>query len=150
MSYKRKGKSKFLMLDRYLYQSKAWRASSPNERAAYMELKTAYDGFNNGRIGLSVRALAEAINVGKNAAQQALAGLEAKGFIVRTKRSGFSVKNRTATEWRLTEYPCDVTGGQASKEFMRWEPEEKSTVPFQVRTVPSQVQSHPESEAKIA
>jgi hypothetical protein len=34
----------------------------------------------------------------------------------------FSLKKRHATEWRLTEFPCDITHAlMGSKEFMRWQ-----------------------------
>ena len=36
-------------------------------------------------------------------------------------RGGFSSrKDRRATEWRLAEHACDVTGELATKSFMRW------------------------------
>ena len=66
------------------------------------------------------------------------------------KRSGFNVKNRAATEWRLTEYQCDVTGQLATKDFMRWTPEEKNTVRPQGHTVRPQGQWQPEKEVNHA
>ena len=123
---KRKGKSKFLMIEGYVYRSAAFQALNPNERTAYEELKWRYDGFNNGRIGISNRELAAALRSSKDTARRALDGLVEKGFLEKTKLSGFNVKNRVATEWRLTEYKCNVTGELSTKRFMKWQPEKKT------------------------
>ncbi|MFK4824686.1 hypothetical protein ACI0FM_07830 [Paenochrobactrum sp. BZR 588] len=123
--FKRKGKSKFIMIDSYVKRSPAWKALTPVERAVYIEVKWRYDGVNNGRIGLGLRELAEEINMGRDTAGRALDALVGYGFIVKTKASAFNVKNRAATEWRLTEYTCDVTGELPTKTFMKWEPKKK-------------------------
>jgi hypothetical protein len=123
--YKRKGKQKFIMLPAWLMKSAAWHSLTAVERAAYLEVKLLYDGLNNGRIGLGCRDLADSLRMGHSTAAQALKGLEAKGFIVKTKASAFHVKSRVVSEWRLTEYRCDLTGDLPSKDFMRWVPETK-------------------------
>ena len=118
--FKRKGKSKYVQLDGYIMRSEAWASLTPNDKAAYLEYKWRYDGHNNGRIGLGCRELAEALKSSKDTALRSQESLIEKGFIVKTKASGFSVKNRTATEWRLTEYACNLTGDLATKDFTRW------------------------------
>jgi hypothetical protein len=55
--------------------------------------------------------------------------LQDRGFLVITKASAFSLKTKTATEWRLTEFACDISNAVASREFMRWSGAEKNTVP---------------------
>lgn len=135
--FKRKGKQKFIMIEAYVKRCAAWRALTPIERSAYIEVKWRYDGLNNGRIGLGCRELADEINMSRNTADRALDVLAEKGFIVKSKASAFNVKNRAVTEWRLTEYKCDVTGELASKEFMRWEPAKKP------QSHPRDTQSHP-------
>lgn len=124
--YKRKGKPKFLMLQAYIVKSDAWQSLTPNERAAYLELKWRYDGFNNGWIGLGERELAKSLHTSRETARRALAGLVDKGFVMRARLSGFSMKTRVATEWRLTEYPCDATRSGPTKDFMRWRPSDFS------------------------
>jgi hypothetical protein len=54
-----------------------------------------------------------------------------RGFIVAVTRGGFNVKDkqRQSTEWRLTEFNCDVTGSLPSKDFARWSPEFISRYP---------------------
>ncbi|MDX3976990.1 hypothetical protein [Shinella sp.] len=134
---KRKGKSKFIMLEGYVKRSAAWRALTPIERCAYLEVKWRFSGTNNGRIGLGCRELADELNMGRDSANRALEGLIEKGFIAKARSSGFNVKNRVVTEWRLTEYPCDVTGELPTKDFMRWTPTKKA------QSDPSDTQSDP-------
>ena len=135
--YRRKGQSKHIRIDGYVKRSDAWKSLSPVERCAYLEMKWRYNGYNNGFIGLGCRELAAEIGMGRTTASQALEGLLAKGFVAKAKPSAFSVKNRAATEWRLTEYKDDATGELASKDFMRWRPEKKQ------QSVPPVTQSAP-------
>lgn len=135
--WKRKGKSKFIMIDGYVKRSAGWQALTPIERAAYIEVKWRYDGNNNGRIGLGCRELADELNMSRDTAARSLDGLQAKGFVIKAKPSAFNVKNRAVTEWRLTEYPCDVTDELPTKEFMRWAPAQNQ------QSHPSDTQSHP-------
>ena len=53
---------------------------------------------------------------------RALNTLEQRGFIAVTRKGHFARKegSRAATEWRLTQFSCDVTGAMATKEFARW------------------------------
>lgn len=147
--WKRKGCAKFLMLEGYLIRSAAWQHCTPNDKAIYLELKWRYDGLNNGRIGFGCREAGESIGVSKDTAQRSLDSLEAKGFIVKKRASGFNMKSRLATEWLLTEYGCNVSRELPRKDFMRWQPE-KSTVAFQGRTVAPQGQLTPERRLKCA
>ncbi|MBB3913872.1 hypothetical protein [Rhizobium fabae] len=150
--FKRKGKSKFLMIDGYVMRSAAWAALTANDKAVYLELKWRHDGLNNGRIGLSAREAAAAIGAAsKDTGNRSLDNLREKGFIAISKLSGFNVKSRVSTEWRLTEYACSVTGELPTKDFMRWNPpEEKTTVRPQGHTVRPQGQWTPERRAKRA
>lgn len=134
---KRKGRSKFIMIDGYVKRSAAWKALTPIERAAYLEVKWRYDGVNNGRIGLGCRELGDEINMGRDTAVRALNSLVEKGFIAKAKASAFNVKNRAVTEWRLTEYSCDVSHQLPTKDFMRWGEKNKT------QSHPSDTQSHP-------
>jgi hypothetical protein len=118
---------KFVKLDEYVLRSPARRALTMMERCAYVELKRRYNGTNNGTLGLGCQELADNLGVGRSAAANALAGLERKGFIARQRLSGFNVKNRAATEWRLTEHRNDVNGDLPSKEFMRFDVEKSKT-----------------------
>ena len=110
----------------WMMQTAAWKSLSGNQRAIYVEMAARYNGkTNNGRIHFSAREAATAIHVSKATAARDLAALVERGFIGAMKRGGFNVKDKQAqaTEWRLTEFNCDVTGALPSKEFARWSPE---------------------------
>jgi hypothetical protein len=104
--------------------SAAWQALCGNSRALYVELARRYRGpnSNNGKIPYSVREAAKALNVGRNTAQRCFEQLVKLGFIKVSKRSGFSMKGRVATEWLLTEFPDDTASVPtlATKDFMKW------------------------------
>ena len=128
--------ARHIRLYHWLLRSEAWQSLSANARAVYIEMAARYNGSNNGQIPFSVRDAANRAHIGKNAADAALTLLQARGFIVATRRGAFNVKTKIATEWRLTEFTCDVDHSFATKDFMRWSPEKQNTVPKAGRTVP--------------
>jgi DNA-binding MarR family transcriptional regulator len=148
--FKRKGKSKFLAIEGHMYRSAAYQSLTPNEKVAYQALKWRYNGFNNGFIGLGERELAAEMHVGRDTARRALQTLIERGFIAKAKPSGFNRKDRVATEWRLTELNCDITGELATKDFTRWRPTEKTTGASQVHTGASQVHMSTKKGVKYA
>jgi len=103
--------------------SPAYRALSCYGRALLTELKRLYNGDNNGRLYLSLRAAAEAINANKDTAGKAFSELRAKGFIRPNQIGAYSQKvspdgSMRATTWILSEF---AFGDElASKEYMRW------------------------------
>lgn len=124
-------KRDFVMLERYLLRSVAWRSLDPVARAAYIEFGHRYNGSNNGAIALSMRDLAEALGVGKDTANKAVNNLLDRGFIARMKQGYFSLKSRHCSEYRLTAEKCDVTNSLPSKDFTRWVPKVQNTVRLQ-------------------
>jgi DNA-binding transcriptional MocR family regulator len=130
--HKRTGKDvrsrgRYVSLTEYMLASPSWHALDGNSRALYIELTRRYRGpnSNNGKIPYSVREAAAALNIGRSTAQRCFQRLTALGFIKIGKRSGFSMKGRVSTEWLLTEFPDDTQAKltTASKDFMRWTPE---------------------------
>lgn len=113
---------RYVALHHWLMRTAAWRDLDAVARCAYIELASRYagPGSNNGRIPYSLREMAEALGTSKATAMRALARLQEHGFAVLTKQGAFSVKQQIASEWRLTEFPDDVTGEMASKDFVRW------------------------------
>jgi hypothetical protein len=112
----------------WLMNTLAWKSLDATARAVYIEMARRYagQGSNNGRIHYSVREAADALRIGKSTAARALNDLVDRGFVVVMKKGGFNVKKRHATEWRLTEFPCDVSNQLSTKEFARW-PEKNQT-----------------------
>jgi hypothetical protein len=107
----------------------AWKSLGAIERAMYLDIASRYAGHgtNNGRIGYSVRAAVNEFKIGLATAKRALDKLQERGFIACTTKGAFSRKAKHATEWRLTEFASDVSSELATKEFMRWRPEENKT-----------------------
>ena len=122
----------------YLMQTEAWQGLRALERSIYIEIAARYagDGSNNGTIGYSIREAASTFKVGKSSAARALEILQDRGFIVVRKKGAFSLKNRHSTEWRLTEFGCDLTGALPTKEFTRWSAKNQKPVPAEAPTVP--------------
>lgn len=122
----------------YFMQTEAWQSLRALERSIYIEIAARYagDGSNNGRIGYSIREAASTFGVGKSSAARALEILQDRGFIVARKKGAFSLKSRHSTEWRLTEFGCDLTGALPTKEFARWFPQNQKSVPLRTSAVP--------------
>jgi hypothetical protein len=116
------GSDRYVALTHWMMKTEAWRSLNSVARCAYIELARRYagPGSNNGRLPYSLREMAEALNTSKMTAQRAFKVLQERGFIVEMKRGAFSLKERHATEWRLTEFGDDVTGALATKDFARW------------------------------
>ncbi|MBR0719390.1 hypothetical protein [Bradyrhizobium liaoningense] len=110
---------RFVRLTHRMMQTAAWRSLKGNDRAIYVELVMRYRGNNNGSIPLSVREAARSILVSKATAARSLIRLQDRGFIVTTAKGRFAPQ-RHATEWRLTEFRCDLTGQPASRDFENW------------------------------
>ena len=107
-------------LYRWLLDSPAYLSLSCPARAVLIEIARSYDGFNNGRIGLSIRRASERCKIARGTASRALAELQERGFIDCMTKGGFNRKLPHASEWRLTFWECNVTGELASKKFMSW------------------------------
>jgi len=89
-------------------------------RAILIEIAGVYDGYNNGRLGMSVRRLAERCHLAPGTVTKALRELQDRGFIQCVTRGSFNRKVQHASEWRLTWWPCDVTDKLPEKPFMQW------------------------------
>jgi hypothetical protein len=119
----------------WLLQTSAWKSLSAEARAIYIEMSSRYHGTNNGQIPYSVREAANSLCIGKTTAARAIEMLQDRGFVVVMAKGAFSLKSRHATEWRLTEFGCDVTNALATKDFARWSEDQKA-VPGAGLTVP--------------
>lgn len=139
----RNREGRHVRLYHYVLDSPAWRMLTAAERAIYVDLAKRYDGRNNGRIVYSIREAASELSIGKTKAAEALLRLQQLGFVEITRKGFFHGAAKVASEFRLTEHCCDVTGSPATKDFARVSLEKFSPVRSQVRTVRSQVQDSP-------
>lgn len=140
---------RYVRLMHWFMNTPAWNSLDGNQRAIYVAMAKHYNGSNNGRIHYSVREAVKSLPIGKTTAARALLVLQERGFIVPVTKGAFSVKIKLATEWRLTEFDCNVFGEDASKDFVRWLPNIQNTVPLQPTTVPLQTSSVPVAGPRV-
>jgi hypothetical protein len=107
-----------IRLHHYLLKTSAWLGLSAGARAVYIQIAFRYRGTNNGKIAYSVRDAARECRLNKNTISRTFKELTDGGFIEETRHGALSRKTRVASEWRLTEYRCDLTGSLPSKLFM--------------------------------
>lgn len=119
--HKRSQTAKFVMIERWVQNTEAWRALKPGPRALYIELKSFFNGRNNGDLFLSHRDAAKALNVSKNTIGGYYSELVEKGFIKSTQLAHLGSEGKgEAAHWALTELP--LYGRDATKDFARWTP----------------------------
>jgi hypothetical protein len=129
----------YIQLFRYALDSAAYVSLSSSARSALIEVVRAYNGANNGKIVLSERQFAERMDCDRQTVRKALHELIEKGFIEPRVKGAFSVKFRRATEWRLNDRRCDVTGEPMSQAFLKWsspKPERRAPKPTETETSP--------------
>jgi hypothetical protein len=127
----------YIQLFRYVLNCPGYLSLSLAARAALIEVNNAYNGSNNGKIVLSERQFAGRMGCDRQTVRKALHELIEKGFIEPRIKGAFSVKFRRATEWRLNDRRCDVTGEPMSQAFLKWSsPEPERRVPNETETSP--------------
>lgn len=127
--------ARHVRLDYWVLDTPAWNDLDPVSRCAYIEMKRRYWGTNNGQIVLSLRELVSGLGISLATASRALRNLEDHGFINTMQKGSFHRKVKHATEYRITEYGCDVTGALATKDFARWQKNTVSLVKLSVAVV---------------
>ena len=103
----RKKKSKsynylFISIPFSVWDSPAMRACDTVSRVIFIEIVRRYNGFNNGKIPLSVREAGNKANVSPGTANKKIRKLVDVGLIKITRDSGFNMKGRTAREFEIT------------------------------------------------
>ena len=113
-----KGIPRHIRIDLWVLQGAAYKSLKPVARSILVELHALYNGGNNGQLFLSVREAGKRLNVAPNTAVRGFAELVERGFIRAALKGRFTLKQRHATRWVLTEYEYD--GQLPSKDFARW------------------------------
>lgn len=94
-------------------QHPVWRSLSGSAVKVFIEMRSRFNGSNNGKIRLSLEEGARTLGMGKETVRRAQQELERKGFIVKTKPGYFY--GRQAAEWRLTD--CRSDGYAATRDW---------------------------------
>ncbi len=125
--YKRgkKGAGRHVQLPEYLQATDAWATLKPGPRALYIELKRRYNGSNNGRIILSHRDAALALNVHRNTVGAWFKELEERGLITMTQGPTLGPSGcGLSAQWALQELPT-AGGKSAGMAFRGWREKQK-------------------------
>lgn len=104
--------------------SAAWLALSSGAGWLLIDIWRRHNGRNNGDILYTQRDAMRRFGCSSHTAVRWFYELEAKGFIIATRRGSFQVKSGAfagrATTWRLTMLPCN--GQPAAHDYLQWSP----------------------------
>lgn len=114
------------ILSSVMLKSAAFRSLKGNSVRVLLELLTRYYGTNNGDLSLSLREIAEVLNMGKSTALEAYRDLEEKGFLVCTSKGTFT--RGDASTWRLTFREVSLREGRTD-DWKNWTPPPKAHKP---------------------
>lgn len=113
---------RFMPITYSMARSLAWRSLSGPAVKVYVELRSRFNGGNNGDLSLSLDEAARLLNVGKATAKRAFDELEAKGFVVMTKRGHWY--GRMATTWAATDR--SLNGAIPTNAWRQWSPSQSA------------------------
>ncbi|AXI54919.1 hypothetical protein C1J05_10805 [Sulfitobacter sp. JL08] len=117
---KKRGAGRHVQLPEWLQRTEAWTTMKPGPRALYVELKRRFNGHNNGRIYLSHRDAAIALNLHRNTVGPYFAELEERGFVVMTAGPHLGPSGSgISAQWALTELPM-AGASKARTDFKKW------------------------------
>ena len=102
--------------------SPAFRSLSGGALKVWIELRSRFNGRNNGRLFLSWDEAALILHMSKTTVGRAFDELEEKGFIVLTKRGQWY--GRMASEYAITDRQLD--GHLATNAWKHWRPPPKA------------------------
>ena len=116
-------KERYVIIERWEYNCPAFKVLSGDEFKIYFEMRSLYNGRNNGRITYSSRQAGDCIGKDFRTGARALNKLIKLGFIKAKKNYGFSQK-RLAREYELTAISLvpaqkDNRLPRGTKDFMR-------------------------------
>ena len=116
----RRGKSEdqFFALCYAIARSPAFRSLSGAALKVFLEVRTRFNGGNNGELSLSLDEAARLLGIGKGTAQRAFAELQEKGFLRMTRKGQWY--GRRATTWRTTDKGCNRE--PPTNDWKRWQP----------------------------
>lgn len=113
----RDGEEQYLKLPYPFLRSPAWRSLSGPAVKVWLELRSRFNGRNNGELSLSFNEAADLLRLSKSTIHRAFEELEAKGFIRKVKQGQWY--GRTASEYAVTDR--SFRGAPASNDWKRWQ-----------------------------
>lgn len=113
------GDGQYMGLPYSMTQHQAWRSLSGNAVKVFIELRSRFNGGNNGKLILSYEEAAKLLGMSKTSVGRAYDDLQRKGFIKLEKKGHWY--GRKASEWRCTDCACD--GNIPTKDWTKSRPE---------------------------
>ena len=113
---------RFLPISYAMAQSAAFRSLNGPALKVWVELRSRFNGVNNGKLTLSLDEAARLLGIGKATAQRAFAELEEKGFIAMTRQGQWY--GRLASEYAVTDK--HLNGHLPANTWKQWRPKIKS------------------------
>jgi hypothetical protein len=113
-----KRKDQFVPVAYGMAHSPAWRSLTGSAVKVYIELRSRYNGGNNGRLTLSLDEGSRLLGLGKATVRRAFLELETKGFVRCTKRGRWY--GRLASEYAVSDRSHD--GLPPANLWSRWQP----------------------------
>jgi DNA-binding transcriptional MocR family regulator len=111
-----KGDPQFLLLPYSTVRHDTWRSLGGPAAKVWMELRSRFNGYNNGKIFLSLSDAATLLHLSKSTAKRAFEELQEKGFVrLRMKGDWYG---RRASEWILTDVPYGDKS--ATRDWENW------------------------------
>lgn len=111
-----KGEGQYMPLPYNLTRSAAFRRLSGNALKVFIEIRSRFNGANNGRLSLSFQDAADLLGMSKSSVKRAFDELVEKGFL--KKRREGQWYGRLAAEYILTTEGHD--GHLATNDWKRW------------------------------
>ena len=120
-----KGKRRFVMIDASVYTTPAFRTLPSGATKLYLDLRTQYNGFNNGRIVCTLSELRHRGWVSDGTLTRALWTLLQRGLLLRT-REGKPGPFRTCAYYAFADQPIakdakhGIRGANPTHEYLSW------------------------------
>ena len=116
-----KGEGQYFKMSYRMAQSEAVRSLSGGALKVFIELRCRFNGYNNGKLTLSMDEAARLLHMSKATACRALEQLMDRGLVKRTKVGEWC--GRRASEYAVTDRSVD--GVQPTNEWNQWQPAKK-------------------------
>ena len=112
------GGEQFVPLGYPQLRSAAWRSLSGAAVKVFLEIRSRFNGANNGKLTLSLDEAARLLGIGKTTASRAFDELQSRGFLALTRRGAWY--GRQASEYATTDR--GVNGHLATHAWKHWRP----------------------------
>lgn len=111
------GEGQYVPLPYTMIRSSAFRSLSGGALKVFLEIRTRYNGSNNGKLSLSSQQAADLLGMSKSTVSRAFQELQEKGFLkLRVKGQWYG---RKASEFITTDRSVD--GNPPTRDWQRWQ-----------------------------